>query len=120
MLTTFRLQSGQTAYISGLTETDLAVTKNELPVLGRLFQSIPFLRRLVSNTATQSLKTQLLIVLTTTIVDPGDLRLPEFPVLTTPEPSSVMGTPPPAPDMTPLPSLTPFPNVSPDIREGPG
>ncbi len=74
MATTFRLQSGQAAYISGLEETNEATTRQRLPLVSK----IPLIGGLFRNKGYQYIHTSLFIVLTASIIDPGDLLLPSL------------------------------------------
>ena len=122
-ITTFRLQSGVPAYISGLNEVNVAVTRNELPLLRHFPVVGPLLNKLLTNTTNQTVETQLFIVLTATIVDPGDLRLPGLPIQAEPSEKARAGSPPTAPTLPaipspaagpPVPSLPPLPQPAGD------
>jgi type II secretory pathway component GspD/PulD (secretin) len=101
MSSTFRLQSGQAAYISGLEETNEATTRQRIPVLSK----IPLVGGLFRNKGYQYTHTSLFIVLTASVIDPGDLLLPSLEI----DPSH-----PPIP--LPRPLQKPYP-VAPRIPE---
>jgi type II secretory pathway component GspD/PulD (secretin) len=101
--TTFRLQSGQAAYISGLEEITDASTVQKIPGLWR----IPLFGQLFRNKGIQYLRTQLFIVLTASVIDPGDLPMTPLEI----DPSH-----PPIPK--PRPYLRPYP-AAPPINEVP-
>ena len=111
--TTFRLLSGQAVYISGLVESIESDTTQKIPGLGNL----PLVGGLFRNRVRTHTTTQLFIVLTASVVDPGDLQIapleidPNRPPTPKPPPLEVpLGTPPPVavPSVSPpTPSPTP-------------
>jgi len=113
--TTFRLLSGQAAYISGLEETNDSMSEQRVPGLG----NIPVIGHLFRNHIHTRVTTQLFIVLTASIADAGDLQiapleidpsrpprsggLPREEPLPTPPYIPSLPPPPPAPSPTPSP-----------------
>lgn len=111
VFTTFRLQSGQAAYISGLEEINDASSQQRIPGLSR----IPLIGRAFRNEGRQYTRTSLFIVLTASVIDPGDLRMapleidPLHPPIPKPRPiQHPYPVAPPIPE-PPVPTLTPSP-----------
>jgi type II secretory pathway component GspD/PulD (secretin) len=98
--TTFRIISGQAAYISGLVEVNDSDTVQKLP--------IPLVGSLFRNHSHQHTETQLFIVVRAYIIDPGDLVLPQLEV----DPSQPP-TPKPLPREEPLPTAPPYRSLLP-------
>jgi type II secretory pathway component GspD/PulD (secretin) len=98
--TTFRIISGQAAYISGLVEVNDfdAVQKPPIPLIGNLFR----------NHSHQHTETQLFIVVRAYIIDPGDLVLPQLEVDPKRPP-----TPKPLPRAEPLETAPPYRSLLP-------
>lgn len=115
MVSTFRLQSGQAAYISGLEETNEATAQQRIPLISK----IPVVGGLFRNKGYQYQHTTLFIVLTATVIDPGDYPTgtleiaPGRPPL--PRPRPIQKAYPVAPPIAepPVPTLPPNATVAP-------
>jgi type II secretory pathway component GspD/PulD (secretin) len=117
--TTFRLMSGQAAYISGLEEDNESDNEQRVPGIG----NIPLIGHLFRNHVYSRTTTQLFIVLTASVADVGDLQLapleidpsnpPRSGVLPReeplPTPPYIPSLPPPPPSPTPSPTPSPAP-----------
>jgi hypothetical protein len=116
--TTFRLSSGEAAFISGLEEINESDTFQKVP--------IPLIGSLLRNRVRQRVTTQLFIVLKATIIDPGDLEIAPLELngerTPTPKPRPIeeplptppfIATLPPAPSSPPTPTPTPTPRAAP-------
>ena len=98
--TVVQLQDNQTLVIGGLIQESLQRSVSKLPVLGDL----PLLGRLFRNTAVQTERNELVIVVTPHVVKPGAAPPPPGAVLPIPTPRPLPTLPPGTRLPTPLPS----------------